>query len=228
VHDPWYNPPYSGPDVHFNQTFFVDDLWPYSDRWGLLSVPWQIEYYVPPYVFAGGDTLRIEVSFTYTAPPPFDGQFNAYVHAETNMPAGYFYYPPTEPDIDFSGQYSGFSADTCWEYVCLYPKPEPDTFRIEVTGQVSGSSISYPVYEDMMGGVFEETVYAVHFLCGDVNVDAWVDLSDAVCLLNYLFKGGGPPLAFEMTDVNEDGLLDVADAIYLLNYLFKDGPAPCE
>ncbi len=228
VHDPWYYPPYSGPDVHFNQTFFVDDLWVYSNRWGLLSVPWRIEYSIPPYVFAGGDTLRIEVSFTYVAPHPFDGQFNAYVHAVTNVPPGYFYYPPTQPEIDFSSRYSGFSADTCWEYICLYPKPEPDTFTIEVTGYVSGSSISYPVYEDMMGDVFEETVYAVHFLCGDVNLDSWVDLADAVYLLNYLFKGGEPPLVFEMTDVNMDALLDIADVVFLLNYLFKDGPDPCE
>ncbi|NIM98391.1 MAG: hypothetical protein GTO24_10025 [candidate division Zixibacteria bacterium] len=228
VHDPWYGGGYSGPDVHFNQTFFVDDLWVYADRWGLLSVPWQIAYYVPPYVFAGGDTLRIEVSFTYVAPHPFEDQFNADIHAETNVPQGYVYYPPTIPDIDFNSQYSGFSADTCWEYICLWPKPEPDTFRIEVSGHVSSGSISYPSYEDVMGGVFEEIVYAVHFLCGDVNLSEWVDASDIVYLINYLFRGGDPPLVPEMADVNVDSVINASDIVYLLNYLFRDGPDPCE
>jgi hypothetical protein len=228
VHDPWYYPPYSGPDVHFNQTFFVDDLWVYSSRWGLLSVPWRITYSLPPYVFAGGDTLRIEVSFTYVAPHPFDGQFNTYVEAEINVPLGYIYYPPTEATYNFHGQYSGFAADTCWELICLYPKPEPDTFRIEVRGLVSGSSISYPLYEDIMGGVFEEIVYAVHFLCGDVNLNEWVDASDVVYLINYLFRGDQPPLVPEMADVNVDCLVNAADVVYLLNYLFRNGPDPCE
>jgi hypothetical protein len=228
VHDPWYGGGYSGPDEHFNQTFFVDDLWVYSDRWGLLSVPWQIDYYVPPYVFAGGDTLRIEVSFTYTAPHPFEGQFDAYIEAEINVPSGYIYYPPTNAVYNFHGQYSGFAADTCWELICLWPKPEPDTFRIEVRGSVYGSSISYPEYEDIMGGVFEETAYALHFVCGDANLDEWVDASDAVYLINYLFKGDDPPLAPEMADVNLDSLVNAADVVYLLNYLFRDGPDPCE
>lgn len=228
VHDPWYNPPYSGPDVHFNQTFFVDDLWVCYNRWGLLSVPWQIDYHVPSYVFAGGDTLRIEVSFTYTAPHPFEGQFDAYVRAAINVPDGYFYYPPTNPEIIYSSEYSGFSADTCWELICLYPKPEPDTFRVEVTGNVCGSSNSYPSYEDMLGGALEKTVYALHFLCGDVNADRWVDLSDVVYLLNYLYRDGESPIAHEMADVNEDHVLDLADLVYLINYLYKGGPDPCE
>jgi hypothetical protein len=227
VHDPWYSGGYSGPDVHFNQTFFVDDLWVYSDRWGLLSVPWQIDYYVPPYVFAGGDTLRIEVSFTYTAPHPFEDQFNTYIEAEINVPSGYIYYPPTAAVYNFQHQYSGFAADTCWELICLWPKPEPDTFRIEVRGNVYGSSISYPDYEDVMGGIFEETAYALHFVCGDANLDEWVDASDVVYLINYLFKGGDPPLASEMADVNLDSLVNAADVVYLLNYLFRDGPDPC-
>ncbi len=28
VNDPWYSAPYYGPDIRFNQSFLVDDLWP--------------------------------------------------------------------------------------------------------------------------------------------------------------------------------------------------------
>lgn len=61
---------------------------------------------------------------------------------------------------------------------------------------------------------------------GDANGDGAVTVSDAVFLLNYLFKQGPVPSPLGRGDANGDGQVGVADAIYLLNYLFKGGPAP--
>ncbi len=64
---------------------------------------------------------------------------------------------------------------------------------------------------------------------GDCNQDGRVDLSDGVCLLNYLFLGvaelpcddeGGTML----TDWNGSARSDLSDAVALLNYLFTGGP----
>jgi len=64
------------------------------------------------------------------------------------------------------------------------------------------------------------------FLPGDVNADNCVNLSDAVYLLSYLFRGGPPPVLPPAGDVNGDGAVDVGDIVYLINYIFRDGPAP--
>jgi TolB protein len=61
---------------------------------------------------------------------------------------------------------------------------------------------------------------------GDANGDLYIDTSDAVYLLNYLFKGGPVPKPMVAGDSNSDGGISVSDAIYLLNYLFKGGAKP--
>ena len=64
-------------------------------------------------------------------------------------------------------------------------------------------------------------------LCGDVNGDGKVSVSDVIYLVNYLFKGGPPPIPELLVgDVNGDGKVTVSDVVYLVNYLFKGGPPP--
>jgi hypothetical protein len=59
---------------------------------------------------------------------------------------------------------------------------------------------------------------------GDANGDGKVSVSDVVYLINYLFKGGPPPI--NPSDANGDGKVSVSDVVYLINYLFKGGPPP--
>ena len=61
-------------------------------------------------------------------------------------------------------------------------------------------------------------------LIGDANGDGKVSVSDVVYLINYLFKGGPPPI--NPSDANYDGKVSVSDVVYLINYLFKGGPPP--
>jgi len=64
-------------------------------------------------------------------------------------------------------------------------------------------------------------------LCGDVNGDGKVNVSDVIYLVNYLFKGGPLPIPELLVgDVNGDGKVTVSDVVYLINYLFKGGPPP--
>ncbi len=64
------------------------------------------------------------------------------------------------------------------------------------------------------------------YLVGDVTGDGNIDVSDAIFLLNYLYKGGQAPNPMGRGDVTGDELIDITDAIYLLNYLYKGGPPP--
>ncbi len=73
---------------------------------------------------------------------------------------------------------------------------------------------------------------------GDTNGDWERDLSDAVDLLSYLYRGGPAPapvvgglcpVAVERGlngDSNADGRIDVSDAIALLGWIFDGGPEP--
>jgi exo-beta-1,3-glucanase (GH17 family) len=66
------------------------------------------------------------------------------------------------------------------------------------------------------------------FRRGDSNLDAKVDLSDAVATLRFLFQGAGAASCPDALDANDDGALNLTDAIYELNHLFAGGPAlPC-
>jgi hypothetical protein len=72
---------------------------------------------------------------------------------------------------------------------------------------------------------------SIEVLCGDVNGDGGVTVSDVTYAVNYLFKGGSPPLCapepyLACGDVNSDDQVSVSDVVYLISYLFKGGPEP--
>ena len=69
------------------------------------------------------------------------------------------------------------------------------------------------------------------FRRGDSNDDGAVDLSDAVCTLEYLFAQGGGGICarrdcLAARDTDDDGVIDLSDPIRLLNFLFLGAPAP--
>ncbi len=66
------------------------------------------------------------------------------------------------------------------------------------------------------------------FLRGDGSGDGNLDLTDAVCVLDWLFGGAAKPGCLAALDTNGDGQVDIADPLWLLNYLFAGGPAPVE
>jgi len=66
----------------------------------------------------------------------------------------------------------------------------------------------------------------VEFLRGDANDDGFVDLSDGIWLLNYLFQEGPLRPCLSAADVNGDGGIDAADPIFLLSFIFVGGATP--
>jgi len=61
------------------------------------------------------------------------------------------------------------------------------------------------------------------FIRGDTNNDNKVDLSDAIYLLNFLFKGGQSVSCLDTADANDDSKVDISDAINILRFLFQGG-----
>ena len=65
------------------------------------------------------------------------------------------------------------------------------------------------------------------FVRGDGNDDGRIDLSDAIFILLYLFRGDPfTPVCLDACDSNDDGTITTADTIYLLLYLYCSGDAP--
>jgi len=61
---------------------------------------------------------------------------------------------------------------------------------------------------------------------GDVNRDDEIDVSDAVYVVAYVFKGGPAPDPPESGDANCDDTVNIADAVFLINFVFAGGPEP--
>ena len=61
---------------------------------------------------------------------------------------------------------------------------------------------------------------------GDFDLNETINLTDAVGLLNFLFRAGAAPVCAPLVDANADGSVNLTDAVFLLSYLFASGPAP--
>ncbi|KPK97816.1 MAG: hypothetical protein AMJ90_10250 [candidate division Zixibacteria bacterium SM23_73_2] len=121
-------------------------------------------------------------------------------------------------DFDYATIKYDPDGDTIW--VIRYNGPEngydeacaiavDGSGNISVTGCSFGSETSYDY----------TTIKYVPSLCGDVNRDRSIDLSDPICLANYYF---GKPCEIGpwASDVNCDTLANLGDAIIIANYYF--------
>jgi len=101
-----------------------------------------------------------------------------------------------------------------------------------VTGETYSSDFptSDPWQSVNLGGAdafVTKLVWTPDGICGDVNNDDKIDLSDAVFLINYMYVGGPAPELLSWADVDCSSTVNLADIVYLIRYIFRSGPAPC-
>jgi hypothetical protein len=65
-------------------------------------------------------------------------------------------------------------------------------------------------------------------VCGDMNMDNEINVTDAVYLINYIFLEGSAPPTFESADVNCDLKVNITDVVYVIIYVFQGGHEPCD
>lgn len=144
-----------------------------------------------------------------------------------------------QADIDNDGQYDDLvTILNPWrgEYYIRLVRKEgvPDDIMFSTSVRINGNQMmdvdgytSQPV--SALGTVISDSVgYTMCLvLTGDVNADGVTTSADIIYLVNYVFKGGPPPVNPGTGDVNCDGTVTSADIIYLVCYVFKGGPPPC-
>jgi hypothetical protein len=67
-----------------------------------------------------------------------------------------------------------------------------------------------------------------HYRNGDANDNGILNIQDITFLINYLYKGGPPPMPVGAGDANCTGIVNIQDITYLINFLYKGGPVPCK
>jgi hypothetical protein len=64
-------------------------------------------------------------------------------------------------------------------------------------------------------------------VCGDADASGFVNITDCVYLLVYIFGGGPEPMPYIAGDVDCNGFVNISDAVYIRSYIFSGGPEPC-
>ncbi len=80
---------------------------------------------------------------------------------------------------------------------------------------------------NLNSGFWQDFSTGAEFLCGDVDDNDRVDITDAVFLVSYIFGGGPAPDPLESGNVDCNDRVDITDAVYIVTYIFGGGPAPC-
>jgi hypothetical protein len=62
---------------------------------------------------------------------------------------------------------------------------------------------------------------------GDADGNRFVNVSDAVHLISYIFSAGIPPIVYSSGDDDCNGFVNISDAVYLISYIFSGGAPPC-
>jgi Dockerin type I domain len=97
---------------------------------------------------------------------------------------------------------------------------------IEYILAVHGGGSIKPAYYDC--GTADLMISNQDYICGDANGDEFVNVSDAVWIINYVFVGGDAPNPMAAGDVNCDATVNVSDAVVIINFVFVGGYAPCD
>lgn len=150
VHDPWYSAPYYGPDVHFKQSFLVDDLWTRYKRWAVTMSPWRVVVSAPSSVTAG-TSFTVSATVRYIGPHPMEGRGPVTEsQASLSVPTGFSVSNPTIslPSITASGT----SQKVSWTVTASDAYRGTAAFKVTARGKITGSSSSYSTYTDYIGG----------------------------------------------------------------------------
>jgi hypothetical protein len=63
--------------------------------------------------------------------------------------------------------------------------------------------------------------FSTSSIIGDVNRDGYVNISDVICIINYILNGDGSKIDLEAAELNGDGTINISDATKLINMILQ-------
>ncbi|MBI4600636.1 MAG: lamin tail domain-containing protein [Planctomycetes bacterium] len=183
------------------------------------------------FVFPGGSTAPVGKPFVVAKSPqafrsrypgladvvvfgPYDGKLADEGEEIRLLDAG--------PNYPATIDYLRYDTEGAW------PEARPGR-SIELTDAAPDRDNDRPevwVESSVLGGSPGSLGSAPAFVRSDANADGKTDLTDAVAILDHLFRGGKEPSCVDAADANDDGALSLTDAIFLLQHLFQGGKEP--
>ncbi|MFX1475499.1 MAG: C39 family peptidase [Promethearchaeota archaeon] len=161
IHDPWYTPPYQGPDLPINQGLFLSDLWTLSGYWGMIIQPWNLTVSVNPTPVTAGGSTTISAVVTAPCPEPFtlDEFPVSHANATLQLPPGFTF---TEGLSCSPFNFTEGVASVTW--VVRNPLTLTSSsvaVNVTVCGMVSSYGAVNHVYTDIVGTEASLNVYAI-------------------------------------------------------------------
>ena len=165
-------------------------------------------------------TARITVTSTFGLPAPFltAVEPSAAMPGETVTVRGTGFHDSTEV----------FFGETPAAFVDFDEARDPASLTAEVPFLPAGDvAITATNFGSPPSNALDFTVLPLppRFVRGDLNLDGVIDISDAIRILLYLFRGL-PTTCRDAGDADDNEVLDVTDAIVVLSFLFQGGPPP--
>lgn len=118
------------------------------------------------------------------------------------------------------GAVPSLSGAILGELIIARPETAPGAWNFHL---VPGESF---VDQTPVDNLIDSTVtWSDHFIRGDANLDASIDISDAETIIAGNWLGASLPCQ-DAADANDDGNLDISDVIFVLSHLFSGGAPP--
>jgi hypothetical protein len=228
-------------DIDGNQIEYLGQLWE-SSQW--ISDFKRISYYSLITTTETGVGDEVEITLDENIVLLFDsvsaaGSISVTIGDDGPGSDIYEFLPVDSADyiyITTDAEYVG-QVELCFPYNgALLTDEEEDLLRVfhYTQGQWVNITSSHDKVNDIICGITNNlSPFAIGFtnssthLCGDANDDGGVNISDAVYIINCVFKGGPCAEPDKGGDANCDDIANIADAVYLVNLIFRGGPAPC-
>ncbi|MBQ2167914.1 MAG: dockerin type I repeat-containing protein, partial [Prevotella sp.] len=67
-----------------------------------------------------------------------------------------------------------------------------------------------------------ELTEKINPIMGDVNGDGLVNITDVVCLVNYVLDSDASNINLEISDINGDGIINITDVVSLVNLILVE------
>lgn len=78
-----------------------------------------------------------------------------------------------------------------------------------------------------ISNIKSDTARTVVAICGDVDGNGTLSISDEISLVAFIFGSGARPDPIQVADMDCNGYISVTDAVYFINFIFHGGRAPC-